>query len=70
MSAKHMPDQSSPRSALINAAPEMLATLEALQESAAYWSEYDVPVGIVERINEVVAKAKGKQPIPTAKNGD
>ncbi len=39
---------------------EMLSVLEDLQESASYWSEYDVPVGIVERINSVVEKAKGE----------
>lgn len=37
---------------------EMLAVLEDLQESAAYWSEYDVPIGIVDRINAAITKAK------------
>lgn len=55
--------------ALIDAAPEMLATLEALQESAAYWSEYDVPAGIVEQINDVIAKAKGEKPLTTCAGG-
>jgi hypothetical protein len=36
---------------------ELLAVLKELQESAAYWSEYDVPIGIVDRINAVIAKA-------------
>ena len=37
---------------------EMLAVLKDLQESAAYWSEYDVPLGIVDRINEAIEKAE------------
>jgi hypothetical protein len=37
---------------------ELLAVLKELQESAAYWSEYDVPIGIVDRINEAIAKAE------------
>jgi hypothetical protein len=44
---------------LIAAAPDLLSVLKELQESAAYWSEYDVPLGIVERINAAVAKAEG-----------
>jgi len=42
---------------------EMLAVLEDLQKTASYWSEYDVPLGIVERINSVVEKAKGDAPV-------
>ena len=40
---------------------EMLAILEELRESASYWSEYDVPVGIVERIESAVRKARGEE---------
>lgn len=36
---------------------EMLAVLQELAESAVYWSEYDVPLGIVDRINDVIRKA-------------
>ena len=46
---------------LIAAAPELLAVLKELQESAVYWSEYDVPLGIVDRINAVIDKATGGQ---------
>ncbi len=46
---------------LIAAAPEMLAVLEELEESAAYWGEYDVPLGIVERIQEAIRKARGEE---------
>ena len=46
---------------LIAAAPEMLEVLIELQESAQYWSEYDVPIGIVDRLNAVVSKAKGEK---------
>ena len=44
--------------ALIEAAPDMLAMLEELQECAYYWSEYDVPLGIVDRLDEVIKKAR------------
>ena len=37
---------------------EMLNLLKDLQDSASYWSEYDVPIGIVEQINEVIEKSK------------
>lgn len=47
---------------LISAAPDLLAVLQELQESAAYWSEYDVPLGIVSRINYAIAKATDAQP--------
>lgn len=43
---------------LIAAAPDLLAVLKELQESAAYWSEYDVPLNIVYRINAAIAKAE------------
>lgn len=43
---------------LIAAAPQLLAVLEELSESAAYWSEYDVPIGIVDRINDAIATAR------------
>lgn len=42
---------------LVSAAPELLAVLQDLQQSASYWSEYDVPIGIVDRINAVIKKA-------------
>jgi hypothetical protein len=46
---------------LIAAAPELLAVLEELRESASYWSEYDVPLGIVERIESAIRKARGEE---------
>ena len=46
---------------LIAAAPDMLAMLEELQECAYYWSEYDVPLGIVERLDEVIRKARATE---------
>lgn len=36
----------------------LLAIAKELQESAAYWSEYDVPLGIVDRLNAAIAKAE------------
>ena len=47
--------------ALIAAAPEMLVVLEELRESASYWSEYDVPLGIVDRIESAIRKARGEE---------
>lgn len=44
---------------LIAAAPEMLNMLIEISESAQYWSEYDVPIGIIDRLNAVINKAKG-----------
>ena len=41
---------------------DLLAVLKRMQESAAYWSEYDVPLGIVEDINAAIAKAEGREP--------
>ena len=35
-------------------APQMYSVLKELQESTYYWSEYDVPLGIVDRINDVL----------------
>jgi hypothetical protein len=37
---------------------QMLAVLEELEESASYWGEYDVPVGIVYRVNKAITAAK------------
>lgn len=50
MATKYM-DASDHRDAL-------LAVLKELQESASYWSEYDVPLGIVDRINAAITKAE------------
>ena len=39
---------------------QMYSVLKELQESASYWSEYDVPLGIVDRINDVLKKVETK----------
>lgn len=39
---------------------DMLKMLLELQECAAYWSEYDVPLGIKDRLNETIKKARGE----------
>ncbi len=47
-------------SALISAAPDMYAVLQELAECSEYWSEYDVPLGIHERIKAALTKAAPK----------
>ena len=42
-------------------APQMYSVLKELQESAYYWSEYDVPLGIVDRINDVLKKVESNK---------
>lgn len=45
------------RAAQLQAERDALLTVaKELQESAAYWSEYDVPLGIVDRLNAAIAK--------------
>ena len=41
------------------AATEALAVLTRLADSAAYWSEYDVPVGLIAEIDEAKARLAG-----------
>lgn len=50
-------DEMNANAKLIAAAPDMLNVLLELQESASYWSQYDVPLGIVEKINNAIKKA-------------
>lgn len=45
---------------LIAAAPTLLAVAEELAACSEYWSEYDVPVGIHERLRAAIAAAKGE----------
>ena len=58
-STRHQDQEANAR--LICAAPDMLDVLKELEESAEYWSDYDVPVGIVDRINAAIAKAEGSE---------
>ena len=48
-------------------APQMYSVLKELQESASYWSEYDVPLGIVDRINDVLKKVENNKKPDTIK---
>lgn len=41
---------------------EMLDIIESLHHCSDYWSEYYVPIGIVQRMEKVIAQAKGRQP--------
>jgi hypothetical protein len=43
----------------IAAAPTLLAVAEELAVCSDYWSDYDVPAGIVERLRRAIAAAKG-----------
>lgn len=43
---------------LICAAPDLLAVVKELEDCAGYWSEYDVPLGIVDRLRAAIAKAE------------
>ena len=56
---KH-PDAAQADAHLIAAAPDLLAVVQELEESAGYWSEYDVPLGIVDRIRAAIDKAEGR----------
>jgi hypothetical protein len=51
---------------LIAAAPDLLAVVQELEQSAEYWSEYDVPLGIVDRLRAAIAKATGEPSKATA----
>ena len=44
---------------LLKQRDELLSICAELQESAEYWSEYDVPLGIVERLTAAIASVKG-----------
>lgn len=46
---------------LFASAPDLYAALSELEESCEYWSEYEVPLGIAERIKSALQKARGEQ---------
>ena len=48
-------------------APQMYSVLKELQESTCYWSEYNVPLGIVDRINDVLNKVENNKKTDTIK---
>ena len=39
----------------------MLTVLEEVEECSRYWSEYDVPIGLHDRIQAALVEARGKQ---------
>ena len=47
--------------ALIQSAYQLREVLEELEESSDYWSEYDVPLGIVDRIKGALKAARGEE---------
>lgn len=57
-----IPEPTKSNARLIAAAPDLLAVVQELQESAGYWSEYDVPIGIVDRINAAIELATKGRP--------
>ena len=60
---RHRADRTDPYEAnarLIAAAPDMYAVLCELAECSQYWSDYDVPLGIHDRIVAALAKAAGQ----------
>lgn len=58
----HSPDEENRANARLAAsAPDLYAVLSELEESCEYWSEYDVPLGIAERIKSALQKARGEQ---------
>lgn len=42
---------------LIAAAPDLLKVLQEVQEFARGWSQYEMPIGLDDRINAAIAKA-------------
>lgn len=54
-------DEANANAHLIAAAPELYSVLAELEESIDYWSEYDVPIGIQDRIKNVLSKARGER---------
>ena len=53
-------DETRANARLIASAPDMLSILQDLYDSARYWSEYEVPIGIVERIKKVLEAVNGQ----------
>ena len=56
-SEKYADTEAQANARLIAAAPDMYAVLRELSECSQYWSEYDVPLGIHDRIAAALAKA-------------
>lgn len=52
-------EQSKREAPLRAAATEALAVLTRLADSAAYWSDYDVPVGLVADVDAAKARLAG-----------
>lgn len=45
---------------LMSESRNMYAVLSELEESCEYWSEYDVPLGMVDRIKSALKRARGE----------
>ena len=48
-------------------APQLYSVLKELQESASYWSEYHVPLCIMDRIDYVLKKVENNKKTDTIK---
>lgn len=42
-----------------NAHDELLAVCKEIEDASVYWSEYDVPLGILHRLRAAIANAEG-----------
>ena len=52
-------DQAKREARLRDAATYALAVLTRLADSAAYWADYDVPVGLIAEVDEAKARLAG-----------
>ena len=69
--AEPKPDAPAPQPApLPEAARQALAVLTEIADSAAYWSDYDVPLGIVSRVDEAKARLAAALASRGAKGGE
>jgi hypothetical protein len=54
-----------PDARLIAAAPDLLAACKEVEAASQYWSEYDVPLGMLDRLKAAIARAEATTKEPT-----